>query len=207
MRWWPVLAVLAACGDDLGEAPATLVRVTNTPCDGCQSALGLSDLCNNYIPPLDTAGGSIEISTPYSSTEIAGLVEVQYATMPEYEYPQLDFVLLDRGTADVQALFGARFDPVFPDDSDPPLYRMRPDGDVFDVDVTRLTSADDNALHFTYVVDSVTVTEDHVFERPRQVVIDASADIACCSAGRPTELGLVFAVLLIRPRRRRKLRA
>lgn len=197
MRRWLVVIALAGCGDDLGEAPATLVRVTTSQCDGCRWQLDLYDSCNNFVPPLDTAGHDLEVSTSYASTEIVGLVQVQYVARRGYEQSQLDFLLLDHGIADVPAILAL---------PGPPLYRMRPDGDVFDVDVTRLTSAEYDALHFTYVVGSETVTEDHVFDRPHQVVIDASSTVACCSAGGPRELGVVLAVLLIRPRRRRKLR-
>lgn len=195
MRWWPVLAMLAACGDNLGEAPATLVRVDNTPCERCE--LWISEECSNYVPPLDAADGSVEVVTDYSSTEIVGLVQLQYASLQGTEAPQRDFVLLDHGIADVPAMFGV---------PDRPLYRVRPDGEVFDVDVTRLTSADNDALHFTYVIDSTTVTEDHVFDRPRTLTVDTTGPVPCCSAGDPSELGVVLAVLLIRPRRRRKLR-
>lgn len=190
---WPVLVLLAACGDNLGEAPATVVRVANTPCERCE--LLISDECSNYVPPLDSAASSVEIVTDYASTEIAGVVQVQYASLQDTETPQRDFVLLDHGIAEVPALFGA---------SDAPLYRVQPDGSVFDVDATRLTSADDTALHFTYVADSETVTEDHVFDQPRKLTVDTTGPVPCCSAGDPSEPGVVLAVLLIRLRRRRR---
>lgn len=208
MRWWPVVVLLAGCGDNYGEAPATLVRVTTSRCDTCWVNSYLFDTCGNYIPPLDMAGNAIEITSDYPSTEITGMVQVHYSTVedPDGIGSDLDFVLLDRGTADVPAIFGT-FDPSIDVSSDPPLYRVQPDGEVIDVDPTRLTGAEDTALHFQYSVGGGTVTEDHLFDKPRQLTIDATTGGVCCSAGRPSELGLVLAVLLIRPRRRRKLRA
>ena len=205
MRFALCFGLLAAC-TDASDVPATVARI--------HVSAGCVDMACTLYPPevfyahcgpsqepvIESNTDKVEITTNYDAAVIAGYVQLQYTS---------DQAPADTPMAHVEeALTESATSHVYAGYTGDVLYQLTPEGEVIELDMTKLVAASDNTLQFGYALDGISVIEDHTIEAPRTIRIetdDPGLMDACCSVGRPRELGLVVLVLgfALRSRRRR----
>ena len=201
-----VLAVVlvAACAADeppTASVPATVVHVdVSGTCDGVCEAVYDQDWCS-YIPLLEPETRDVVVGSYWRPDELAALVQLQYlgtSAISAVDDPgQLDYTLAPGDVVEVHSIFGPSYDQAWL------FYRIDSQGHIVDIDTRHLIKASANTLQFDYGG----LTEIHTIDKPRPLNVQTQDPCVCCSAGRPLDLGVVFALVLLPLRRRRKLRA
>jgi hypothetical protein len=197
---WVILSLLVGCGDNIPEVPTTVVNVqVESTCTSAYCPTVYFDACSTYFPLVDARTTQLQATT--DTTPLAALVQLQYAGT--------DVAAGDQSHADYTLAGNDKIDVLAALDPSITLYRIDASGTAVDLDTTHLDAIDGQTLTFTYPVPPDTVTETHVVASPRLVAVDASSMgplDACCSVGRPADLGIVAAALLLIRRRRRRAR-
>jgi hypothetical protein len=196
MRYW-ALVLLAACTDAAG-VPSTVAHITITQsCETEDCALYGSPFTDSCGPMGSTAittnTREVEVITSYDAEDIAGYVQLQYATADESAF--MDGVLMGDETLAVYSAY-----------DDAMLYRLTADGEVKDIDTTLLASASDNVLQFKYTAYDVSVQEDHAIDPVKPIRLttnDPGLTDACCSVGDWQQGGWLAVMILFGLRRRR----
>lgn len=207
MRWLLVAMIVAGCGvTDSADVWTTVVEVHLTPhCtdpyaypNSCAETIDLFPYCGDELPFLDDQTRDVTAITVSDPDEITGAFQLQYTgalNVPDSERPHVDAVLTNSESEGVLA--------AYTDYDEPPLYKLDGEGRASEIDMTKLESVSESTLRFVYR-DAV---EEHTVKPPRRLTIETEDPPPCCSAGRPVDLGVVFALVLLPLRRRRKLRA
>jgi hypothetical protein len=198
-----VVSCVAGCtfGDDdkpeSADVPTTVIHVSESgTCDGtCELLVGL-DWCSGYVPLVLPDTREAVVQTDLAVDDVAGIAQVQYdAIATDVEGAHADYVMGAGQRAEIHSLYGPTYDSGWL------FYRLDAAGGVTDIDTRHLVQASGNTLVFEYAG----VREEHVIGAP-QVVSVETQECVDCSAGRPVDLGVVVALVLIPWRRRRKLR-
>ncbi|HEY5925939.1 MAG TPA: hypothetical protein VIV11_29830 [Kofleriaceae bacterium] len=197
---------LAAC-TDAADVPTTVAHVHITAtCAPNECELYPEVFYNDCGPAPDSAimptTRSIEVMTNTDAVDISGYIQVQY-TSDRVPPAAQDMVFVE------EVLTREEKHSVYTGYGYAALYQLTAAGEISELDTTKLVAAQANTLQFAYTADGVSVVEDHVIDAPRTITIatdDPGISDACCSAGRPRELGLVVLVLafVLVPRRRKK---
>ena len=204
MRWLLVAILVAGCGvTDTADVWTTVVDVHLTPgCsdpDTCYETIELYPFCGETFPFIEDDTRELTAVTSHDPDDVTGLVQLRYTgavSVADSYRAHVDYVLgAGDETYGVQAAY-ADYDA-------PPLYRLDGEGRASDVDLTKLSSVEGSTMRFVYG----DVVEDHTVKPPRKITVETEDPPPCCSAGRPLDLGVVFALVLFPWRRRRKLRA
>jgi len=196
MRWIVLVLALAGCGDNTPAIPTTIVDVDVVPADCAQTgecyAYGLLHDCDAaYFSRFDADTQMIEA---VADDAPAFLVQLHYGGDPTVVVDDAYINAYAATPAEVAHVV-AVFDPSIV------LYGIDRDGAVVERDTAHLVSDDGTSMVFDYGA-----VETHVVGAPRRIPVDVSAPFpleACCSAGRPSELGVTLAIALLFRRRRR----
>ena len=212
MRAIACLLVVGCGGSDTTTISLTVVHVTlsesceSPPCNG-EARYPITGICSAQLPIIEPSTRELTLDTTYEPDDYGGIVQVQYDLDANGGW-YFDGVLKP----------GERFDVIGEYDvaANTPLYTIAGDGELIDIDETRLVQQNGRALqfHYTSVTDDkqqLDVIEDHVLDDPRplDLVLDHPTILdVCCSAGRPADGGLIGLVLiaLCHPRGKRRRR-
>jgi hypothetical protein len=212
MRILAACVLLVGC-TDAADTPVTIAHISMTATcvtDGCNEAPYLyGGHCGYPIELIEPSTHEATLTTGLATEDIEGIVQLQYdlGYSPPHGLEHFDSILTRGRMADVSPGYDTTIiaAPV-------PLYRLTAAGDAVDIDGTKLSASTETTLQFTYAAtgydgSALTVVEEHVIDPPRAVYIevdDPGITSACCSVGRPADLGLV--VLALAGLRRRRAR-
>lgn len=202
MRWILVAAMVAGCGvTDTADVSLTVVNVHLTPSctdpSTCYETIELWPFCGDTMPVIEADTDHILVTSGYEPDEVTGIVQLQYTgavSRPDYDHPHIDYVLAGAP----ESVWAAYTDYV-----EPQLYDIDGEGHASNIDLTKRTAVDGATLRFEYRG----VVEEHTVNPPRTINIETEEGPPCCSAGRPLDLGMIFALVLVPWRKRRKRRA
>jgi hypothetical protein len=171
----------------------------SSSCSDASCPSAYFESCSTYFPLVEAATERLDATSAVDPEHVTALVQLQYggpAIESSYgpDHPHQDYTLARTDRVDVYPMF----------DADQVLYRIDANGAAVDLDTTRLVSSDGQTLEFTYQAAG-TIVETHVLAAPRLVAVEASSPgplDACCSVGRPGDLGMVIGALVFVLRRR-----